>query len=152
MVLVSTIGLLNGAPEEATYFPNPVDTDLFYPNSHPNDVEPNSALTLRYGAVDVAEELAAKHGLDLTIHRRNKQFLEMPGLFRPFGWYIDTKRKNGVLMCRSWGSGSLTGLEASACGLKVINSEGEIREELPSQHRAENAVKTLRPIYMSLME
>ena len=152
VVLVSTINLLNGAPEEAVYLPNPIDTDLFYPNSHPNDVDPVSAITFRHGAVDVAEELAEKHGLELTVHHRNKQFLEMPDLFRQFNWYIDTKRKDGVLLCRSGGSGSLTGLEALACGLNVINSDGDIRWGLPEEHRAENVVKTLRTIYVSLMK
>ena len=36
-------------------------------------------------------------------------------------------------------------------GKLTINSDGDIRRSLPEKHRAENAVKTLRPIYMSLM-
>ena len=152
-VIVSTKALLNGAPEGVTYLPNPVDTDLFYPNPNPREVSPNSALTFKHGAVDLAEELAEKYGLELSVHRRNKTFLEMPSLFRQFSWYIDVKRNGaGVLLCRKGGSGSLTGLEASACGLKVINSDGEIRDGLPSEHRAENAVKALYPIYREIME
>lgn len=147
-VLVSTLNLLDGAPEEVIYFPNPIDTDLFHPTQ--DEAVSNSALTFRHGAVDVAEALADKHGLELSVLPRDIPFLEMPSLFRQFRWYIDTKRKDGMLLCRSGGSGSKTGLEALACGLKVINSDGEIREGLPSQHRAENAVRELHSIYMSL--
>ena len=150
---MSTLNLLEGAPEKVTYLPNPIDTNLFYPNPNPHEVDPDSALTFSHGAVDVAEKLVEKHGLKLTVHPRNKQFLEMPELFRQFSWYIDTKRNSaGTLLCRKGGSRSLTGLEALACSLKVINSDGEIRESLPPQHRPETAVKTLRSIYMNLME
>jgi len=152
VVLVSTPNLLEGAPEEAIYLPNPVDTSLFYPNSHPNDVDPNSALTFRHGAVELAQELAEKHGLELSVFSRDITFISMPDVFRRFNWYIDVKRVNGVLLCRSGDSGSMTGLEALACGLNVINSDGDIRWGLPEEHRAENVVKTLRTIYVSLME
>ena len=113
----------------------------------------NLALTFNHGATDIATKLAEKHELKLTIHPRNKLFLDMPDLFNQFSWYIDTKRnKAGTLLCRRGDSGSKTGLEALACGLKIINSDGEIRVGLPSEHRAENAVRALRPIYMKLME
>lgn len=38
MILVSTPDLLDGAPEGTIHIPTSIDTDLFYPNSHPNDV------------------------------------------------------------------------------------------------------------------
>lgn len=149
-VLVSTANLLEDAPLGTIYLPNPIDTDMFHPSSHETD--PNSALTFNHGAVDIAEKLAEEHGLELTVHLRDKPFSEMPNLLRQFSWYIDTKRNNeGELLCRRGDSGSKTGLEALACGLKVINSDEEIREGLPFQHRAENSVRTLHPIYMSLM-
>jgi glycosyltransferase involved in cell wall biosynthesis len=148
-VLVSTPNLLEGAPYGATYLPNPIDTDIFYPT--PNKVDGTSALTFPHGAEDVAERLAEEHGLKLTVHLRNTPFLEMPDLLRQFNWYIDTKRNNqGRLLCRRGGSGSMTGLEALACGLKVINSDGDIREGLPPQHRAVNVVKALASIYKNL--
>ena len=148
--MVSTLDLLEGAPEGTVYLPNPVDIDIFNPPLHKADHD--SALTFSHGAVDVAEKLAEEHGLTLTVHPRNMKFLEMPGLFGQFSWYIDTKRNNkGTLLCRSGGSGSLTGLEALACGLKVINSDGEIRVGLPDQHRPQNAVMMLEPIYKSLI-
>jgi glycosyltransferase involved in cell wall biosynthesis len=147
---VSTIHLLEGAPEKTTYLPNPIDTDVFYPSS--SEVNPNAALTFTHGAVDVAEKLAEEHGLTLTVHQRNTQFSEMPKLFRQFSWYIDAKRSTkGVLLSRRGGSGSLTGLEALACGLKVINSDGDIREGLPPQHRPENVVEALSQIYKNLI-
>jgi len=153
VVLVSAPNLLEGAPEKAKYLPNPIDPNFFYPSPKPHEVDSNSALTFSHGAVDVAEELAEKYGLKLHIHHRDKKFIEMPHLLRQFSWYIDVKRsRGGVLLCRRGGSGSMTGLEALACGLKVINSDGEIREGLPSQHWAENVVKILHPIYMILME
>jgi len=149
-VLVSTLNLLEGAPKGVIYLPNPIDTEVFYPSSRGAD--PNSALSFAHGAEDVAERLAKEHGLDLTIHPRNVPFPEMPKLLRQFSWYIDTKRSNtGRLLARRGDTGSLTGLEALACGLKVMNSDGEIREGLPPQHRAENAVRTLHPIYMGLI-
>lgn len=149
-ILVSTRNLLEGAPEETTYLPNPIDTDLFHPTSHEAPVK--SALTFKHGAIDIAEELAKRYDLELCIHNRNKTYLEMPQFLRQFSWYLDVKRSNaGVLLCRSEGSGSKTGLEALACGLKVVNSDGEIREGLPSQHRAENVVKALHPIYKKLV-
>ena len=152
-IVVSTPNLLEGAPDTATYLPNPVDTDRFYPNPNRHEAPPDSALTFSHGAVDTAKRLAEEKGLTLSILPRNKQFLEMPDLFRKFSWYIDTKRSNtGRLLCRKGDSGSLTGLEASACGLKVINSDGEIRDGLLPQHRAENVVKQLHQIYMSLIE
>lgn len=152
-ILVSTPDLLRGAPERATYLPNPVDPELFYPNPNTHEIDPDSALTLRLGAVELAKRLAEKHGLKLCVHSRNKKFLEMPQFLKQFSWYIDVRRDNdGKLLSRAGSSGSLTGLEASACGLKVINTDGEIRLKLPPQNRAENVVKTLHPIYVALME
>lgn len=151
VILVSTLDLLRGAPERAIYLPNPVDPELFYPDPNPHEVDPNSALTFRQGAVELAKKLAEKHDLELCIHTRNKKFPEMPQLLKQFSWYVDVRTdKSGVLFGRD--GGSLTGLEASACGLKVINIDEEIRSELPPQHRAENVVKMLHPIYMALME
>jgi len=149
-ILVSTRDLLKGAPERATYLHNPVDLEIFYPDPNTHEVDPKSALTFRHGAVDVAEKLAEKYDLELSVFSRNIKFISMPDILRRFSWYIDVKRNNGVLFCRRGDGGSMTGLEALACGLKVINSDGEIREGLPTQHRAENVVKTLYQIYSGL--
>ena len=151
-LIVSTKDLLNDAPQGVTYIPNPIDTDLFYPNISSDDVPPNLGLHFQYRADDIALKFANKFDLKLYMSDRNIPFTKMPDFLKRFRWYVDVKRDHkGRLLCVEKGSGSLTGLEALACGLKVIRSNGQVYEGLPPEHFPENVIKQVYEIYYSLM-
>lgn len=139
-ILVSTPDLLEGAPERARHFPNPVDTERFKPNG----VTPNpGAITISYGANEEARRLAEKHGLKLTVIQPPIPWDMMPDLLRDYTHYIGVKRKNGVLFP---GTRSVTAYEALACGLKVIGPD-EVLEGLPEENTPQAAAHRLIDIY-----
>jgi|Deesub1362B_J571_1020462.scaffolds.fasta_scaffold07581_2 hypothetical protein len=148
LLLVSTPDLLERAPKHAIYLPSPIDTDLFKPLRLHND---NTALYIEYNARDLAEFYAEKYGLKLTIHDRSSDpipYSQMSKFLNEFSWYIDTRRdKNGNLLKNL----SKTALEALACGLKVIEWDGKILNELPDNHKPEQVVKKLRDLYLEIL-
>lgn len=140
-ILVSTPDLLDGAPKNVIYLPNPVDTDFFHPD--PSIArKPRSALAFRcYIDENKVKQYAEKHGLELTILERSFPYLDMPKILNSFEFFIDKTELNSL---------SKTGLEALACGTKVIRWDGEVVTQLPEEHKPENVVKKLYEIYLRL--
>ena len=152
LLLVSTSDLLEGAPDNAIWLPNPVDTDLFYARAHVR--LPKHAFHISHDADDLAIELAKKHNLELTIRDRSSNpipYVEMGEVLSSYEYYIDVKRsvspgaKGQLIQVLS-----KTGLEALACGTKVICWNGEIIEELLPQHHPNNVVTRLWNLYSQL--
>lgn len=130
-------------PETAIWLPTPVDTDLFYPFQHCVK-KPNSALSMDNNLdVEKAKRYARKYGLRLTFQSLTIPYLGMPKLLNQYEYYIDTKTPGDA--------SSKTGLEALACGLKVINYYGEVMEGLPEEHKPENVVRRVHERYVELL-
>jgi len=146
LILYSTQDLVTDeTPKEAKWFPCPIDTDLFYPRPHINR---GTAVTFEYEANDLVNQYARNYGLALTISKRNVPYLKMADFLSQYEFYIDVKRWRGKVTEAL----SKTGLEALACGCKVIRWDGQIMRELAPEHRAENAVMKLYEIYQSLLK
>jgi glycosyltransferase involved in cell wall biosynthesis len=148
-IIVSTPDLLEEIPE-ATYLPNPVDTELFRPLTVHDD---NSALYYVKGDWKLGEDpsfpfdMARKYGLKLHLLHRSVctiPYEEMPIFLNQFGWFIDRNYVKSL---------SRTALEALSCGLKVINWKGEvIYPPLPDEHKPEFSAKKLMKIYEDLLK
>ena len=178
-ILVSTPDLLEGSPEGAVYLPNPVDEGLIARIKRLMELgdierEPGAFHVERY-APDVAKEYAEANDLGLTIFNRDEtpllhpEFLMLMAKHEFFinversrflrklashEVYIDVKRdfpgyayENKVLEAFS-----LTGLEALALGLKVIDWKGDIHEGLPKEHTGKEIAKNLHWVYDELMK
>ena len=52
----------------------------------------------------------------------------------------------------SLGSMSKTGLEALACGLKVVRWDGKVLNKLPKEHEPKNVLQRLAKIYMEALQ
>jgi hypothetical protein len=149
LILVSTPDLLEEMPE-ATYLPNPVDTELFRSITVHDD---NSALYYVKGDWEMGEdpsfpfEMARKYGLKLHLLHRSAYtipYAEMPIFLNQFNWFIDRNYVKSL---------SRTALEALACGLKVINWKGEvIHPPLPEEHKPEFSAEKLKKIYEDLLK
>lgn len=154
-ILVSTLDLLEGAPEKAIYLPNTVDTDIFKPIlglMKPNtalfffiqrtDIQEKSALCSSIENLEWAENISKDMDLELTILDRDNAYVpypELPEYLNQFEYFIDRKQYSSL---------SKTALEALACGLKVIRWDDKIVEGLPEAHKPENVVTYLKDIYM----
>lgn len=149
-ILYSTKDLVSeDTPNYAAHLPNPVDTDLFHPLTTRS--KPKTAFHFSYFADDLAVKYAEKYGLSLTIHNRETNPIPhtlLPNVLCKHEYYIDVKRNvEGRLMP----SLSKTGLEALACGLKVIKWNGEVIKGLPIEHRPESVVNKLYRLYINLI-
>jgi len=149
-ILISTPDLFEGAPEDTIYLPNPVNTKRF--NENISLVKhPKKGFHVEYGALEVAREYARQNGLSLCLFERNKTPLPQEIFAQElskYEYYIDVKRglKGNILEALS-----LTGLEALACGCKVIDWKGDTRVGLPYEHRPEYAAKYLFKIYEEIL-
>lgn len=156
VILVSTPDLLDGSPENTIWLPNVVDEDIcFRQLKYPKVI--GSAFHVDRFAIDYANLYADNNNLKLFIHDRD--VLRIPhyafiNLLGRFEYYIDVKRDypSAVEVTRVLKALSVTGLEALACGCKVINYEGKVINELPSKHESHNIVSSLYEIYNSLIE
>jgi hypothetical protein len=143
LITYSTPDLLTEqTPKNAKRIPCPVDTELFFPQ--PASSAADTALHFEYAASDLAREYAEKHGLSLTTKQRNVPYLSMPSLLVQYEYYVDVKRDTNGKLTEAV---SKTGLEALACGCKVIRWDGQVLEGLPEEYRAENVAKQLYEIY-----
>jgi glycosyltransferase involved in cell wall biosynthesis len=148
LVTYSTLELATAeTPLEALWIPCPIDTELFFPQ--PNRKVVGTALSFEYRANDLAKEYAEKHGLLLTIKQRDVPYLSMPTLLANYEFYIDVKKDTDGKVSEAL---SKTGLEALACGCKVIRWDGQIMSGLPEEHRAENVARKLYGIYQSFLK
>jgi len=94
----------------------------------------------------LAKEYAKDNKLSLTILDRLKnpiKYIKFGETLSRHEYYVDIKRSKGKILDAL----SKTGLEALACGLKVVRWDGEIVQALPEEHRPENVVSHLREIY-----
>jgi len=150
LVLYSTKDILGKeTPDHAIHLTNPVDTDLFHPL--PISPKPKTAFHFSYSADDLAIKYAREHGLRLTIHDRKTSpipHILLPRVLCRYEYYIDVKRNAKGRIARDI---SKTGLEALACGLKVITWNGKTIKGLPVEHRPENVVRRLYQLYMNLI-
>jgi len=145
LILYSTKDLrTDETPKKATWLACPIDTDLFYPKPLKKR---GTALTLGYGADDLANQYALEKGLTLTVIKRSMPYKKMGDLLSQYEYYIDVKRKDGQVIEAI----SKTGLEALACGRKVIGWEKQIVTELPQENRPENVVRKLYSLYQDLL-
>ncbi len=146
-IAVSTPNLLEGAPKNAEWVPNPVDTDYFRPGEGKRDQR--SALSFRYGMDAEAEEAAKRLGLSLTwLDRWSVSHEKMPGVFSRFAYYIDMRRPPDHVVARSLGKAAL---EALACGCKVVDYSGAVLDGLPAENDPANVAERWHEVYLRLL-
>lgn len=150
-ILVSTKDLLQGAPLNAFWVPNPVDTVKFKTRD-PSVECLEKAFTFSYGADDEAYELANRYDLHLDIIEEKIQYDQVPELMNEYSFYIDIKRDFKGRILYDHGAMSKSGLEALAMGLKVVSKDMSVREGLPEAHRPENVADIWFGIYEKLRE
>jgi hypothetical protein len=150
-LLVSTPDLLEGAPEDARYLPNPVDTSIFKPSHKAERVE-RLALHFNTGYpwsredLEWARRVAARLQLKLQLIDRQAQpipYLELPHILSSAEYLIDRRRIRSL---------SLVALQALACGVKVIDWREEVVEGLPQEHEPLQVARQTCDIYRELVE
>lgn len=143
--LVSTPDMVNDLPH-ATWLPNPVDTGLFFKNGFDGS---GRAVYFHnwYESGVHAARYAAYLGLELAVVDRVKLchlfYKDMPRYLSGFEVMIDRKEIHSL---------SKTALEALACGLKVVDWQGQTLEGLPTCHDPEFVAKKSVEIYEGLMK
>lgn len=157
VVTVSTIDLLDDAPEGVVYLPNPVDLEHF---KRYNPVLKNSALFTYYDRfeknrdmpLEIAKKEAKERNLTLIVIERDKwgrfQYPLFPRFLELFDYYIDARISHSGALIHSL---SLTALQALALNVKVIYLGEEI-SQLPMEHEVNNVVDSLLEIYSSLLQ
>jgi len=159
VILVSTEDLLKYAPDRAIYLPNPVDTELF---SLLNLRRKSKALLMvKHGRSHMwrfiqplAEKVSNETGIPYELWFCDKHpvpYIKMPFLLNKYEYFYDFPHghteRDKILPVRS-----LTGLQALACGLKVINWEGKIiHPPLPPQHHPTTVCNQIYKIYRELI-
>ncbi len=141
-ILVSTPDLLEHC-STAEWLPNPVDTDHFKPDNNPFKDSRPMTISSRYIRMDLIKGFP-----DLQVVDREKNpriYAEMPALLNKYQTYVDIKPYEWRQTPKA--EFSATGLQALACGLKVILSDNITYEGLPEKHRIENVTKRLLEIY-----
>lgn len=147
-VIVSTPDLLELVPG-ATYLPNPVDTDHFKPDLTQTS-KSKEALTMETEVSSASQTLSycKKNGinLDIEVYDRTKApipYSEMPQFLKGYGVYVDIKFVNNTILQAL----SMTGLQALACGLTILDYQLTFRHRLPAEHDPANTVSQLSDIY-----
>ena len=158
-IIVSTPDLLEGSPEGTQYLPNPVDEELIaeVKGSMLHEVKKRMGFHVERYAVNEARKYALKYSLPFVRFDRDDtplshdRFLEKMGRYQ---YYIDVKRDfpGHIAESQILQAHSMTGLEALALGLVVLNWEGKIRKGLPREHRSFNVASKLDEIYQGLEE
>lgn len=152
LILYSTLDLLDDkTPERAVHLPNPVDTEVFHFCSVKR--KPKTAFHFSYYADDLAEKYAEKFGLELTIYNwRNEgkiPYLKLPEVLCQYEYYIDVKRDSEG---RAIPALSKVGLEALACGLKVVTWNGDLIEKLPKENDPVVVARKLWALYQKIIK
>lgn len=149
-IVVSTPCLLKNAPKGTEYLPNPIDTEVFKNLGGPRI---KKALHFNYDAVDLAEHIAAENGVELTVMSKGVPYADMPRILNEYEYYVDVKRDHSdrVLISRANDPGSLVGLQALACGCRVLRLDGE-HKGLPPEHEPGSVGKRLYHIYKELVK
>lgn len=147
-ILVSTPDLLEDIPS-ATYLPNPVDTNLFYPQ--PTQPLHNSAVFfLKYpdGEAELTyiQDFAAKQGLHLQTYSRvggdHVSHNDMPSLYAAHEYFLGRVKLPSL---------SRMALEALACGIKVWKDD-ILLTTLPQEHQPDHVIDQLLSIYDNLLD
>ncbi len=158
-IIVSTPDLLEGSPEGTQYLPNPVDErliEIIKKGMKGIEKIPMAIHCDRY-AKDEAIEYAKRFDLEEVIHDRDKvplphaAFLSM---IAQYTHYIDVKRDfpGHIAESKILQAHSMTGLEALALGLNVIDWGGRICKGQPREHRSFNVASKLNEIYQGMEE
>ena len=145
-IIVSAPDLLEDLPD-ATYIPNPIDSEFFKPlRDHPD----NSAIYIIKQQEELGENLewpksmAQKYGLKLSLKDRIENpipYAELPAFLNQYSYLIDRDYIKSL---------SKTALEALACGLKVVAWNGKLIGGLPKEHKPEIVTKQLHNLYKKL--
>ncbi|OYT56918.1 MAG: hypothetical protein B6U76_02415 [Desulfurococcales archaeon ex4484_217_2] len=144
-IIVATEDLLKDAPPNATFLPNPVDTEIFKPM--PKLRRKKWALFIYSSekkhrvSLSWAKEIAKSLKLKLYILNRETKpipYKAMPHILNRFEYFIDHRYVEAL---------SKTALEALACGLKVIRWDKKILNTLPHVHYPQRIIKELTNIY-----
>jgi len=147
LIAVSTPNLLEGAPKGASYFPNPVDTDTFRPTGEARD--PKSAVSFHYGMDPETDAASKDRGLSLTwLERWSVPHDKMPSVLSKYGYYIDMRKPPQHIVARSVGKAAL---EALACGCQVVDWEGQVIDNLPSENNPTNVAAKWNEVYSRLL-
>ena len=149
-IIVSTPDLLSQV-KGATFVPNPVDTEHFFPDCLEKGlVSDKDALTMDTEATDcnLAMQLCRKNNICINIdaHDRMKvpiMYKDMPRFLKRYAVYVDIRYVNGQLLPNL----SKTALEALACGLRVLNYRLQYQDNLPVEHQPLNVLSRLQSIY-----
>lgn len=134
---------LNKEGIKNTYIPNPIDIHLFKPLQIEKEEDRYLYVSSRY--IDIESVLTfLEDKIDITkidLFDREEYgipFYEMPELLNEYNTFIDVK-------CYEWLNGkpgeaySTTGLQASSCGLNVLNYKGEIVNNIHLEHTPKKA-------------
>lgn len=149
-IVVSTRNLLDYCPD-ATFIPNPVDTEHFAPI-----VKGTGWVTFinRHLNMMTMKKVAERAGIaDMVIHNRELMpisFKNMPEFLGGFEGYVDVKYDmNYGHLVQVY---SKSALEALACGLKVLRWDGEIATGLPDENKPENVISQLGKLYSEVLK
>ena len=126
---------------DAIYIPTPVDIEHF---TYGKTGKGKLAFTMRY--LDLEKFKSATNDDEIQIIDREItpiDYKDMPEFLKKYETYYDMKFVHGVL----GKSNSKTCLEALACGLKVVNYNGDILTEFPKEHLPENSAKLCLKYY-----
>lgn len=148
-IIVATRDLLDGAPDNVIYLPNPIDTDLFYDRDKRIK---GTAFHISYNADNDAKYIAKRLNLKLTVHDRKTNpipYKEMPELLSKYEYYIDIRRDS---LGNIYENISKTGLEALACNCKVITWNEKLLRELPEENQPSYVTKKLLDLYKRLID
>lgn len=127
---------------DAVHIPYGADTDYFKPSDKPG----SGYLTFD---MDYIEKEKGREGLEFKLAARNLTYAQMPEALRQYEGYIDIKfDKNykGILPALS-----KTGVEALACGLRVMNWKREWLQGLPQERTPEAITKQLIELYEGVL-
>lgn len=154
-ILVAGEQLLQYHPR-AEYLPTIVDTEYFYPMPELRKCEPGTSrgnLMFDVSYIDT-QKVLEKAGRDTNIVIIGREahtipYAKLPETLNNYEGFIDIRyhKQRGLLTDRS-----KTGLEALACGLKVLIHEGEWLTELPERHKPEVVVKNLVEKYERILQ
>ena len=142
-VVVSTTDLCEYGGHE--WLPNPVDTDLFAASGRPTRNGRAVYFIIRDEPRDIKMRLLMDSGisLDYTVHDTNASPVPypcMPAFLSKYEYYIDVK---WLPIGKVMEGVSMTGLQALALGLKLIDHNFDTVEGLPRWHRPEDVVARL---------
>ncbi len=153
-VIVSTPDLLQIA-RGATLLPNPIDTDHFKlkPRIKKSMVERAVIMNTEATNTELAVDFCKRKGigLNMEIYDRIKNPIShsnFPKFFDNFDIYVDLRYVNGKLLQNL----SLTAMQALACGLRVLNYNCNLIDNLPSEDYPANVVAKLSFIYSQKMK